>query len=224
MTSRRIKSSTFFLYYSIALLFVALIGFGVNALLNYEKLVPASVLVIAHGISMFTWYVLVILQSRLIKKGNYKTHISLGKTSVLLAVAIVISGFWMSLDFYKMTKVHRLFTINLFLLINFIVLYSLALYYRKIPDKHKRFILFAGISMMIPALARIARIFGYSPSISFYLLLILLAVPIIYDYWRLHKIHTATILGVSLNIVNYYFATSLISSEKWVKLLDSTIG
>ena len=221
MTSRKRKKEVFFLNYNIVILSITILGFGINSILNYNILPPISTLVIIHSLGMFGWYLLVVFQSLLIKKSNYKTHKNLGKISIVLAMVIIISGFLMTYNLYMESRNYVIFTVNLFLLINFAILYTLALYYRKSPNKHKRLIIFAGLSMMIPALARVSIVIGSDPSISFYLLLILLVIPGIYDYKKLKKIHAATIIGITLNFLGYFISSYLNTSEKWILLLET---
>jgi len=80
---------------------------------------------------MLAWYTLVVVQTRLIIHKNHSLHITLGKSSIALAAGIVISGIMMTLESYARSSRVDIVTVNLFILFNFIFLYTLALYRRK---------------------------------------------------------------------------------------------
>jgi len=224
MSIQKLKGEPFYFYYSSIILTIVVAAFGVNALINFEDLPPISTIVIVHGICMIVWYTLVVVQTRLIIQKNHSLHMTLGKSSIVLAVGIVISGIMMTLDSYARSSSVDIVSVNLFITINFISLYSLALYRRKQSDKHKRLMLFASLSMMLPALARITQAASINDFLSLPMWLILLLVPALYDIKTLKRVHTATILGIVLIIVGIVFTISLLESSAWAQFLASTIG
>lgn len=54
---------------------------------------PISGLVIAHGVAMSAWIVLMIVQPLLIATGRRRVHMTLGRVGALVAAAIVVLGF-----------------------------------------------------------------------------------------------------------------------------------
>ena len=224
MATQKLNGESFFFYYSSIILTIVLCAFGVNALINSDDLPPILPIVIVHGIFMIAWYALVVVQTRLILQRNHNTHIILGKSSIVLAVGIVISGIMMTLDSYVRSSSVDIVTINLFITINFIILYTLAIYRRKHSDKHKRLILFASIAMMLPALGRITQAASINDFLSLPMWFILMLAPVLYDLKTLKRVHKTTFLGISLIIIGVVLAISLMDSSSWVKFLESTIG
>lgn len=224
MSTQKLKGEPFFFYYSSIILAIVVFAFGGNAFINLEDLPPISSVVIVHGILMLFWYTLVVVQTRLIIQRNHSLHITLGKSSVVLAVGLVISGIMITLESYARSSRVDIVTVNLFITINFIILYSLALYWRKDSNKHKRLILFASVAMILPALGRITQAASINDFLSLPLLLILLFVPAVYDFRTLRKIHTTTILGISLIIIEIALSVFLMESPSWIKFIEVTIG
>lgn len=224
MSSEKLKREQFFFYYNLLILFIVVGTFSVNGFLNFEDLPPISLIVIIHGTLMFAWYVLVVVQAKLIRQRNYNIHITLGKLSIALAAGIVISGILMTLDSYARSSRVDIVTVNIFITINFIILYTLALVKRSQSDKHKRFILFTSVSMILPALGRFTQATGINEFISILILLILLVIPVIYDLRTLKRVHKTTILGISLIIIGIALTVSLMESSSWIQFLESTIG
>ena len=182
MTTKQLKGEPFFFYYSSIILTMIVVAFGFNALINMDDLLPISPVVIVHGIFMIAWYTLVVVQTRLIIRGNHNVHIILGKSSIALALGMVISGIMMTLDSYTRSNSVDIVTVNLFITINFIILYTLALYRRRHSDQHKRLMLFASIAMILPALGRITQAASINDFLALPMWLILMIVILGVDF------------------------------------------
>lgn len=224
MSTEKLKGAQFFFYFNLMLLILVVGAFGVNGIVNFENLPPISLLVIIHGICMLAWYSLVVVQAKLIRQSNHNIHITLGKFSIALAAGIVISGILMTLDSYARSSRVDIVTVNLFITINFIILYSLALLRRRQSDKHKRLILFTSISMILPALGRITQAIGINEFISIAILVILVLVPSVYDYRTLKRVHKSTIFGICLIFIGIALTVNVMESSSWIQFLESTIG
>lgn len=68
MSNRKIKRDPSFYYYNLSILIFIILAFGANALVNTKDLPPISTVVIIHAISMFIWYFLIVMQSKLIER------------------------------------------------------------------------------------------------------------------------------------------------------------
>ncbi|MFT5166865.1 MAG: hypothetical protein ACI8P3_002097 [Saprospiraceae bacterium] len=224
MRKQELKGEPFFFYYSLIILTIVACAFGANALINSDDLPPILPIVIVHGIFMLAWYILVVVQTRLIIQRNHDIHIILGKASIVLAVGIVASGIMMTLDSYARSSRVDIVTVNLFITINFIILYTLAIYRRRHSDKHKRLILFASIAMILPALGRITQAASINDFLSLPMWLILMLAPVLYDIKTLRRVHKTTLLGIGLIIIGMALTISLMDYSIWVRFLESTIG
>jgi len=78
--------------------------------------------------------------------------------------------------------------------------------------------------MILPALGRITQAANINDFLAIPLWLILLLVPVVYDFRAVRKIHKATILGIALIIIGIVLTVVLIESPSWSRLLEATIG
>ena len=224
MSAQKPIGKSFFLYYNLILLILVVGAFGINGIINLEKLPTFSALVIIHGLIMFLWYGLVVFQAMLIKHGKHNIHFLLGRTSIALAAGIIITGVMMSVESYQRSGDPTAFTVNLPITINFIILYSLAIYRRKYSDRHKRLILFSSIAIIIPALGRIIQAADIDGFLSIPMWLVLLIFPIVYDLRTLKKVHRTTLFGTILIILGIALTVVLLGSPSWIQFLESNIG
>lgn len=221
LTEKFRGGEAFFFYYSFIIFVIVAGGFGANALVNTDLLPPSSPILYVHGIIMIVWYGLVVIQTGLIRSGNYSVHMALGKASFILATGIVISGTLISMYSFHRPSGFEIVTINLFILVSFIVLYTLALINRNYADRHKRLMVFASIALILPALGRITQALGISDFASFPVWLILMIVVVAYDIVVLRKIHWATILGFLLITAGAVISIVLIDSPGWKQMVNS---
>ncbi|MEM6806092.1 MAG: hypothetical protein AAF696_32140 [Bacteroidota bacterium] len=118
-----------------------------------------------HAFFATSWVVLFFLQAFLINKKAYRLHQKLGFASILFALGVVISGFYVSLGLVERALAVNsagakpLLLVNLVDLFMFAVLYVLAIKKRKIAIEHKRLISLSAIILLNAALFRIGRFF-----------------------------------------------------------------
>jgi hypothetical protein len=112
-----------------------------------------------HGIALFGWCLMLIVQSSLIRKNRREAHRQIGKLSYLLAPLIVVSSLLLSnykLNVRGLTDdgVYIL-SLQMFLLIQYVVPYTLAIKNRKQSDVHARFMVCTALPLIDPIFARI---------------------------------------------------------------------
>ena len=119
-------------------------------------------LVHLHGLSFFSWYLLLLLQAGLISTSNRSLHRRLGMLSPVLAATMVISGFIvMAVNIHLPLEpgappIWILFgLVILATLILFVWFYSLAIRNRKIPAVHKRYMAIASSAPLGAAVFRV---------------------------------------------------------------------
>lgn len=224
MNSLRLHRPSFYFKYSLFMLFLVFAGFGLNAVMNPGKLPPGTPVVYIHGLIMFIWYILIVIQSGLIRSGNKPLHQKLGKSSVILAIGIIVSGIWMSVAHFARPDGFVFTTINTFILINFIILYYLAWKARFQPEFHKRYMVFVSLSAIFPALGRIILGLNFNEylAVPFWILLVL--VVGVYDFRSLGKIHPATKFGTILILFGIVLTLILIENSVWKEFLERWIG
>lgn len=211
---------SFYFYFNLIILALVIGGFGLNAVVHPEKLPPVSGIVYLHGLVMLAWYILILYQAGLVRSGNIALHQKLGKSSVLLALAIVISGIWMSVAHYSRPDGFLFTTINTFILINFIILYFLAWKNRFRSEYHKRYMILVSLAAVFPALGRIILGLNLNQYLSVPLWIVLVLILGFYDFKSKKKIHPATKIGTSLILVGIALTLILMENAVWRKFLD----
>lgn len=115
----------------------------------------------------------------MIRAGNIALHKQLGKLSVGLAMGILISGIWVPLSTYARSEDATIVMANIVNIVSFIVLFGFVLYHYKRIAIHKRFIIYASLSMLIPALGRLTKGLGINEFLSLFFLIVLIFIPLI---------------------------------------------
>ncbi len=211
---------SFYYFFNLVILALVIIGFGLNAIVHPDKLPPVSGIVYLHGLVMLAWYILIVYQSVLVRSGNIALHQKLGKTSILLALAIVITGIWMSVVHYSRPDGFVFSTINTFILINFVILYFLAWKNRFRSEYHKRYMILVSLSAVFPALGRIILGLNFNQYLSVPLWIILVLVVGFYDFQGQKKIHPATKIGTGFIFVGIALTLILMENAVWKEFLD----
>lgn len=177
------EKSKFFFNFSVVLGIGSVLVFGIHALVLPNNVSEVHTLMVTHALAMYAWYALLIVQSGLIKKGNYKLHKRLGFLSIAVAVALLITGLMITIYGFKLSKSMLFFSGNSLMLIFFAIFYILALVLRERKESHKRLILFASIAVYIPVAFRTAALIGDRKYASIVYILIILIIP----FWELLK-------------------------------------
>lgn len=147
-----------------------------------------------HAAMIVLWMLLLIIQPILIYKKKLKWHRILGKASYVVAALLVISLVLIVRQQQMREKNLPVFAGNLLDPLLFVVYYSLAIYYRRKPAWHARFMILTITSFIGPALARmlvpaLPVIFGW-----FAFLLIL--------EWRTSKVYQPYLIGLGYFLIN----------------------
>ena len=111
-----------------------------------------------HGIAMFLWMLMLVVQSTLARVGSLPTHRALGKTSFVLVPLIVAST--LLLAHYRMRSgidkvLLYFFYVQLALMVQFVVAYCFAILNRGMSQIHMRFMACTALALVDPILARI---------------------------------------------------------------------
>jgi hypothetical protein len=154
---------------AVLLLALAFIGFGRFFL--HGKAYPdrpihpdIKLTVIAHGISMTAWLVLLIVQPMLIALRKHKLHMMLGKVGAVLALAILVLGVMTAIGSAKTTPAAALIwglppkqfmAVPFISVLAFAGFITLGIVYRKKPDIHRAMMFFGTMTAMSAAVSRI---------------------------------------------------------------------
>jgi hypothetical protein len=145
------------------LLFIALqIGFHPTYIQYFPAFKKFTWLHHVHGALMASWVILLVVQPVLIHKGRYAAHRFIGKLSYITAPLMIVSMFLV----LRLTYHNHVLTSSveqvmsnqapiIMQLISFIILYTLAIFYRKQTYYHMRFMIGTALLMIIPVMGRI---------------------------------------------------------------------
>lgn len=195
------SKSAFLRNTGIALFLFTVIAFALKAFAHPERIARYTPLVTAHGIVMVGWLAFFAMQAGAIVKGNTTRHIRNGKLSWIL-VALMI-GISMPVSYSLMAEFNKpdVFIGNSFMLIAFLGFFLAAIYSirHKDRDSHKRYMLFACLSIIMPAIGRIADVISGQEALVtlaiFPILVIIL--PVLYDRSQGRPVHRATKIGIA---------------------------
>ena len=191
-----------------------------------------------HGIAMTLWCVMLITEASLIRTDRKALHRTIGKASYVLAPLLVAAT--INLIHFRMKGGGTLSDSGLFqltLMVNaavaFVVIYGLAIYYRREPALHGRYMVCTVFPLFTPVTARL--IYAHWPSLTslvpalngvplvqilgFALADLLLVILIAWD-WRGKR--RVNVFAIALGIMATYHASvlTLYRFQFWVSFSD----
>ena len=165
-----------------------------------------------HGIIMMGWVFMLLVQPILILKGKIKWHRRLGALSYVLAPLVILALYLANRDNYfsGLAEGGQQLAIKFLVvtfpdMVFFAILYSLAIFYRRNPALHMRFMCSTAFLFIGPALDRLLETYlglqGFSNGIIIILLIIgivtlvdslrtkrISAYAVVFSFVLLHKI------------------------------------
>lgn len=127
---------------------------GIRSTIDNELLVITNITHF-HALMIILWLLMLIIQPILIIKKKLKWHRLLGKASYLVVGLLFISLLLIVNQEQSRAKNLPVFAANLLDVPTFMVLYGLAIYFRKKPAYHARFMVMSVIPFLDPAFARL---------------------------------------------------------------------
>jgi len=135
-------------------------------------------LVVVHGLAMFSWVVVFLVQSILILNGNPRLHMRIGVGGAVLAGVMVPLGSVSAIlsarynpDIYQLLGGPRFFLATMLgEMLSFGVLVGVAVIYRRRPEIHRPMMLLASLMIISGALGRCPYIGEYALMPPFYVL------------------------------------------------------
>lgn len=201
--SRNAAERRFYTAGALVALLVAFAGFARTYYLKGSFGTPSlSPVLHAHGLVMTAWFTLFVVQARLVAAGRTDLHRQLGMAGALVAVLIVVLGASVAIDGARGGLSPGLpplvfLAVPLGMLVVFATLVGAAIALRRRSDWHKRLMLLATLSLLTPALARIA-IDGLgvkSPPVFFAMTDVIVLAWVAWDTVRNRRLHPAFLWG-----------------------------
>jgi hypothetical protein len=197
---------------------------------------PMLPFVIVHGLALTTFVALFLAQASLIASRQRRVHMTLGWSSLGLAIIIVCSGFPMAVRSVQADPQVMFFGMQyrLFLLVMltelgcFAVLLSAAVLNRKHPARHRALMLLALLSVLPGATVRIPALFAifgtsgwsgiFGPVISLGLIILVVRSSLSgsLDRWFA--------AGLGAMALIYFVAVQVASSASWARVAHEAFG
>lgn len=190
-----------------------------------------------HGITLFLWCSMLVVQPWLIRQKKHTIHRAIGKFSYVLVPILLFTT--VDLFRYRMgsqPSVDYVFVAVVFnALVAFVILYGLAIYHRKRPTVHARFMLCSVFPFFTPATDRIISIYfpstlKYFPTINgqpnvmlfgFVLADIILVGLCIWD-WISHRRLNVFPLALAI-LVTYHWSVNTFSEFRFWRVFSDWI-
>ncbi len=188
----------YFLTASILLFILSVIGFSDNLFTDVHQKSNSDPKFIIHGLFCFAWFIILIIQTNFIRKGDYKTHMKLGIAGLITAICVFVSTVYIFVVIYKGWDAMFFYAkANRFFMPTYALFVWLGYRNRKHAVNHKRYMYVGTLFMLGPILDRAAgRIIPipveiFTPAVwnLFFISLF------IYDWISLKRIHPITYLS-----------------------------
>lgn len=229
--ARRPTDYNFFLSYVVLIWLAVLAGFVPEIIQHLRNdAIPYPVAIHVHAVVTVGWLALLTSQTLLIRKREVRLHRRWGALGAILAVGVVVVGFWAALAFEGLAmetpkaRPHFL-AIEWSNIIEFAGLAAAAIAARKRPSAHKRLILLATLSLTPAAFNRaigkpfIHPLLGsgvWQTFVQIFSLTDLMVLGIgLYDWQTRRRIHPAWALGALWIFAGQWTASWLFYEPAW---------
>lgn len=195
-------TQSYFSRASIVLLLLALFAFSDNLIYDLGQPSNTDPKFVIHGLFFLAWYILLVIQSNFIRKGNIRAHRAWGLWGMGIGAGVILSTFYVFYAIYEGwaamdggVRANRIFTFT------FAGMLVWAYLRRTQPALHKRLIFVGTLYVLGPIIGRIAEKLGGESMLSFFLFEAIIwngfFISLIrYDWLVLKKIHPVTWLGL----------------------------
>lgn len=236
---RPLTERRFFTWMAIAMAASAFAGFAPTYYLSAFNHGPRPVLspsVHIHGALATTWILVLIAQARLIAYQRRDLHRLLGIAGSLIGAATFVLGIYVAI--HSERRVHSAATAGtlldpyVFLIFPlmtiglFAVFAALGVMQRQHAEAHKRFMLLATASLIIPALARLVTqsqtamgVIGVPGVVGAVLVVnVFLAAMVVHDFHLRGRLHPVTLWGGGALLLSEPLRFLIAFSEPWQAL------
>lgn len=236
---RRPTDYDFFLAY-VALIWLAVIAGFVPDVIRHLRTgaAPYPIAVHVHAVVTIGWLVLLTSQTLLIRKRQVRLHRKWGAAGTILAVAVILVGFWAALAVEgaaMATPARRphFLAIEWSNILEFAGLVAAAVVARNRPSAHKRLILLATLSLTPAAFNRaigkpfLHPLLGsgvWQTYVQIFVLTDLMVLGIgLYDLWSRRRVHPAWVLGALWILTGQLTASWLFYNPTWKAIATSVL-
>ena len=206
-------SVRFPLSFHLLLLALVVLGFGNRAIFLPEYWPPVRTTLIVHIIVTGGWFVFAVYKSNLVRLGQVMQHMRLGRFGVALALLVMDTGTTMIVELNLRDFSWFQVVSNAVNMVTFAIFFLSAIAWRKDAPSHKRMILFASLSLMTPAIARLMQPMG-AEILTHPLWLLLCGAVAIHDLRLDGRVLRATWFGIAISLAGFaaFAATAVLSA------------
>lgn len=197
----------------------------------------------AHGLALTAWIGLMVAQAWLMRVGRRATHRSLGRWSYLVAPLVVMAT--VNFAHFRVQVVPvpldpsslYFLTLVLMALVAFVVLYSLAMFYRRNPQLHARYMiatLFPFVTPVtdrlvgryLPSLVPMVPAIGGSPVVGVvgFLLVDTLLIALVFWDWRTNTRVDAFAIALAVLVVFHVSVLTFYALPFWIAFGNWFVG
>lgn len=216
----------FYVAVAMVLAVVVFVGFARTFYLRaWFDVPPITMLLHLHSIAFTAWFVLFVIQTRLIAAQNYRTHMRLGIAGVVLAVIVAALGYATAILSADAPRVRPMgMNSQQFVLVPivgitfFAVFVALAISFRRRADLHKRFMILAMISVLGPPVARLIMVTGsteYFAAIQMGVAAGFLLWAVISDWVKHRFVHPVYLIGGSILLISMPLRFLIARTPAW---------
>jgi hypothetical protein len=230
----------FFLVFLLICWLGVIMGFGPPALnrLNGHPASPAVPAIIIHALAFSSWFVLLTVQTLLVRSRRTALHMKLGMVAVGLIPIMAIATYFAEVFMQRWHLDHPpnnlpFLILPIFWAVGFTLLASAAIASRKDPAAHKRLILLATAIIVGAAYDRWwgdALYNALGEGIGQFLIEEFLATNLIllgalaYDFCTRGRLHKVYVTAVPLTLVAEIAASLIFYSPRWQAIAASLVG
>jgi hypothetical protein len=215
----RTRRFDFYSWMAVTCMLVAFAGFIPTYWMPMAKgFVYPNPVVHLHAFAFFSWTIFFIVQASLVPSGRVALHRSVGLAGIALGTLLVVMGLLASLDLLRngfmahglATAGESFLTDPLAGIATFAVFFTLAIRNIRRPERHKRYMLLAMISVLNAPIARplvvwVWPLHGAPPSWiyipSAWLSYILIVVAMIYDWRKIGRPHRIYMVALPVLLI-----------------------
>lgn len=206
---------------------VVFAGFARTYYLKTLFLTPPlpSTIVHLHGAVMTAWVLLFAVQVGLISSHRVRLHQRLGYASIGLAVLIVVIGLRTALEAAKHGSLTTPvgFSQPTFSIVPlgdlslFVMLYSGAIYYRRMASRHKSLMFLTAINFMPPAVGRLPLdvVHAYPVVFGLGVPAILTLAVLTLDWRKRRRFDPVVVTAAAIFIASFPLRVALVSTPAW---------
>ena len=208
----------FYVGMALAALVVIAVGFAPTFYLRPRSLAPLPPLVVAHGLIFTAWILVFLAQTSLIAAGRTALHRKLGFMGLGLAVVMLVMGPLIAISAARRGVLPgdplAFLLVPVMDVVLFAAFVSLAYYYRRRPELHKRWMLLAITSLLPPAISRWS-IAASRPMVILGVLLLFLAARPIADRLAGARMHPVSLWGGLFLAASLPLRFAVAQTEGW---------